>query len=405
MERVNLQQIKNKEISSLVASLDGTSFPSQIIFKELNNKQYVILPGLCDVHVHFREPGFSYKETIKTGSLSASRGGYTTVMTMPNLNPAPDSKENLQVQLDLVKKDGLIEILPYGTITKGQSGKELSDMQELAPFVCAFSDDGRGVQNDEVMESAMLKAKSLDKMIVAHCEDNSLLFGGYIHDGEYAKKHNHKGICSESEYKQIARDIELVKKTGVSYHVCHVSTKESVELIRKAKKEGVDITCETGPHYLILTDNDLKEDGNYKMNPPLRSEEDKLALIEGVLDGTIDMIATDHAPHSLEEKSNGLEKSAFGIVGLETAFALMYTYFVKTNKMTMEKLVLLMSTNPRKRFKVKKNNDFTIFELSEKYKIDRDEFLSKGKNTPFNNLEVYGKCVLTVKDNKVIYQA
>ena len=282
----------------------------------LEKDGYIVMPAFCDVHVHLREPGFSHKETIKSGTMASASGGYTAVCSMPNLNPVPDTMENLQIQLDLISNSAVIDVIPYGAITKGEKGEELSDMEVLAPYVCAFSDDGRGVQNTEMMEKAMLKAKSLGKMIVAHCEDNSLLKGGYIHDGEYAKEHNHKGICSESEYLQIARDIELVKKTGCAYHVCHISTKESVEIIRKAKKDGVDITCETAPHYLILTDKDLKEEGRFKMNPPLRGEEDKLALIEGLKDGTIDMIATDHAPHSAEEKSKGLEKSAFGITGI-----------------------------------------------------------------------------------------
>ena len=369
------------------------------------NDKYLILPGFCDVHVHFREPGFSYKETIKTGSKSASRGGYTTVFTMPNLNPVPDTKENLDKQLEIIKKDALIEVIPYGSITKCQLGQELAEMEDLADSVCAFTDDGKGVQSSELMEKAMLKAKSLNKIIVAHCEDNSLLFKGYIHDGEYAKAHGHRGICSASEYEQVKRDIELVEKTGVSYHVCHVSTKESVEFIRQAKAKGVDVTCETAPHYLILTDKDLQEDGKFKMNPPLRAEEDKKALIEGILDGTIDMIATDHAPHSQEEKSKGLEKSAFGIVGLETAFALLYTELVKKDVITLSKLIDLLVYNPRKRFNLQLNpQDFTIFEVQNLYKIDSNEFLSMGKAMPFEQKEVYGRCKLTVKDGKIIYQ-
>lgn len=405
MNFLDLNKLKNKQVYYVLSNYVNKSFCYPEISTTKLNKQYAILPGFCDVHVHFREPGFSFKETIKTGSRSASRGGYTTVLTMPNLNPTPDCKENLQKQIDIIKKDAICEVIPYGTITKGESGEELSNMQELAPYVLAFSDDGRGVQNSLIMKDAMLKAKSLNKLIVAHCEDNSLLFGGYIHDGEYAKKHNHKGISSISEYKQIERDIELVKETGVSYHVCHISTKESVELIRKAKKEGVDITCETAPHYLVMTENDLKEDGNYKMNPPLRSEQDRLALIEGIKDGTIDMIATDHAPHSVEDKNKGLEKSAFGIVGLETAFPLLYTNLVKTNIITLEKLVELLCVNPRKRFNLElRENDFTIFEISTPYKIDSNEFLSMGRNTPFNGKEVYGRCVLTVNNGKIIYE-
>ncbi len=369
----------------------------------LSSDKYVIIPGLCDVHVHLREPGFSYKETIYTGSRACARGGYTTVFSMPNLNPVPDTIDNLNIQLDIINKDAIIEVIPYGSITKNQQGNELSDMEDLVNKVCAFSDDGRGVQNEDMMEKAMLKAKSLGKIIVAHCEDNSLFNGGYIHKGTYAKEHGHLGICSESEYLQVQRDLELVRKTGVKYHVCHISTKESVDLIRKAKKEGLDVTCETAPHYLILSDKDLKEEGRFKMNPPLRDESDRLALIEGVLDGTIDMIATDHAPHSLEEKSKGLKGSAFGITGIETAFPLLYTYLVKTGIIDLDKLVTLLSVNPRKRFNVK-DNGYSVFEIKTPYKIDENKFISKGKSTPFSNVEVYGKCVLTVMNGKPVYE-
>ena len=398
-----LKQLKNKDLTPIVSNF----YQTDCIFSNfsiLQNK-YLILPGFCDVHVHFREPGFSYKETIKTGSMSASRGGYTTVFTMPNLNPVPDCKANLDKQLELIDKNAVIEVIPYGSITKRQQGKELSNFEEMANYVCAFSDDGKGVQEDSMMEKAMLKAKEVNKIIVAHCEVNALLEGGYIHKGEYAKAHNHRGICSASEYAQIERDIALAKKTGAKYHVCHISTKESVDLIRKAKRDGVDVTCETAPHYLILSDRDLQEDGRFKMNPPLRSEEDKKALIEGVIDGTIDMIATDHAPHSLEEKSKGLEKSAFGIVGLETAFALLYTHLVKKGVITIEKLIDLLCYNPRKRFNLPVNEqDFTIFEVEKEYKIDPEEFLSMGKSTPFENESVYGKCMLTVCDGEIVYQ-
>lgn len=388
--------VKNEEIIALT-----DKFLSQGDLAVSSNK-YVVIPGLMDVHVHLREPGFSYKETIFSGTRASARGGYTTVCSMPNLNPVPDTLDNLKIQLDIIKKDALIEVLPYGAITKGEKGMEIADLEDMKDYVCAYSDDGRGVQANDMMKTAMLKAKAMNKLIVAHCEDNSLLFGGYIHDGKYAKEHGHKGICSASEYKQVERDLELVKETGVSYHVCHVSTKESVDLIRKAKKEGLDVTCETAPHYLILTDSDLKEDGRFKMNPPLRSEEDKKALIEGILDGTIDMIATDHAPHSEEEKSKGLEKSAFGIVGIETAFPLLYTHLVKTKILTIEKLVELLSVNPRKRFGVK-NNGYAVFEIETPYTIDEKDFLSKGKSTPFLGEEVYGRCVLTVMDGKVVY--
>jgi len=363
----------------------------------------VIVPGFCDVHVHFREPGFSYKETIETGSLAAAHGGYTAVMTMPNLKPAPDSKENLKIQLDAIECDAVIPVYPYGTITVGQAGEMISDIEGMAPDVIAFSDDGRGVQTPEIMEEAMLRAKAQGKMIVAHCEDNSLLRGGYIHDGEYAKAHGHKGICSESEYGQIIRDIELVKKTGCKYHVCHVSAKESVEAIRRAKCEGVDITCETGPHYLTMDDSMLEEDGRFKMNPPIRSREDKEALIAGILDGTVDMIATDHAPHSAEEKSKGLAGSLMGVVGLETAFAVLYTKLVLTGTITLEKLIWLLSESPRKRFGVTSDPGFTVFEVGEEYEIDPSDFLSMGKATPFKSWTVRGRCLLTVYGGKAVY--
>ena len=369
-----------------------------------NKDGFSVFPGFCDVHVHFREPGFSYKETVRSGSRAAAHGGYSAVCTMPNLNPVPDSAAALKKQTDIIGKDGVINIYPYGSITKCQMGETLSDMEEMAESAIAFSDDGKGVQSDDMMLEAMKKAKSLGKMIVAHCEDNALLRGGYIHDGEYAKLHGHRGICSESEYGQIARDIELVKKTGVSYHVCHISTKESVDIIREAKAEGVDITCETAPHYLILDDMDLKEEGRFKMNPPLRSREDKLALIEGIKDGTIDMIATDHAPHSAEEKGKGLEKSAFGIVGIETAFPMMYTHFVKTGIIAVEKLIELMSINPRKRFNIPFDGSFTVWDLNKEYKINAEQFLSMGKATPFEGMTVSGECVLTVCRGKIAYR-
>ncbi|MBO5768213.1 MAG: dihydroorotase [Clostridia bacterium] len=367
------------------------------------NKEYIVFPGFCDVHVHFREPGFSYKETVKTGALAAARGGYTAVCTMPNLNPTPDSLKNIMLQKDIIDKDSLINVYPLGTITVGEAGNELSDMEGMRDIAIAYSDDGRGVQSDEMMRSAMQKAKELGKIIVAHCEVNSLLKGGYIHDGEYAKAHNHRGICSASEYEQIARDIELVKEIGCAYHVCHISTKESVEIIRQAKKDGVDITCETGPHYLVLDDSDLQEHGRFKMNPPLRSREDREALIEGILDGTIDMIATDHAPHSAEEKSKGLEKSAFGIVGLETAFPVLYTKLVKSGILTLEKLVDLLCINPRKRFGIPMDNDFTVWETETEFTVDPNEFLSLGKATPFENEKLFGRCVLTVCNGKAVY--
>ena len=365
----------------------------------------VIFPGLCDVHVHLREPGFSYKETILSGTRASARGGYTAVCSMPNLNPAPDSLLNLEKQLEIIRRDACIAVYPYGTITKGQAGESLSDMADMADSVVAFSDDGRGVQSEDMMISAMKKAKSLNKMIVAHCEDNSLLRGGYIHDGEYARTHGHRGICSESEWVQIERDLRLAEEIGCAYHVCHISTKESVEVIRAAKARGVDVTCETGPHYILLDDSVLEEDGRFKMNPPLRSPSDREEILRGVLDGTIDMIATDHAPHSAEEKSRGLEKSAMGVVGIETAFPLLYTNLVKTGIMSLEGLIKLMCDNPRERFNITSDKGFTVFDVGEKYKIEPVDFESKGRATPFEGAEVYGKCLLTVYEGKVVYNA
>ena len=369
------------------------------------SKKYIIVPGLCDVHVHFREPGFSYKETIASGSAAAAHGGYTAVCTMPNLSPVPDCAEHLKAQLDVIDKSAVIEVIPYGAITVGEKGKKLADMEAMSDKVCAFSDDGKGVQNDEMMREAMTAAKRLGKIIAAHCEDNSLLFGGYIHDGEYARMHGHRGISSASEYKQIERDLRLAEETGCAYHVCHISTKESVELIRQAKAHGVNVTCETAPHYLVLCDEDMQEDGRFKMNPPLRSLEDKQALIEGIKDGTIDMIATDHAPHSAEEKGRGLEKSLMGVVGLETAFPVLYTELVKKNIITLERLVELMSFKPKERFGIDTNNDFAVFDISEAYKIDPEDFLSMGRATPFAGREVFGRCLLTVHNEKVVYKA
>ncbi len=369
-----------------------------------------IFPGFADVHVHLREPGFIYKETVKTGTKAAARGGFAHVCSMPNLSPVPDSAENLAVQLKAIEQDAVINVYPYGAITLGEKGEELSDMEGLYKEVIAFSDDGRGVQSENLMRQAMLKAKELDKLIVAHCEDNALLYGGYIHRGEYAAAHGHKGICSESEWGPIKRDIELVKETGVGYHVCHISTKESVELIRKAKAEGVNITCETAPHYLYYSDKDLKESGNFKMNPPIRGEEDKKALIQGICDGTIGMIATDHAPHSAEEKSGGLEKSLNGVVGIETSFPVMYTYFVKTGIITMDRLIELMSTNPGKRFgfetelKAGKPASFTVFDLNCEKIINPSEFLSMGKSSPFEGVKVNAECVMTVVKGEIVWK-
>ena len=366
--------------------------------------EYAIFPGFCDVHVHFREPGFSYKETIRTGSLAAARGGYTAVCTMPNLNPVPDSVENLHRQTEIIRRDAVVHVYPYGAITVGQQGRELAELAGMAPEVIAFSDDGRGVQSDELMEQAMIKAKALGKIIVAHCEVNSLLRGGYIHDGAYAKAHGHRGICSESEYAQIARDLELVKKTGCAYHVCHVSAKESVALIRQAKAEGLDVTCETAPHYLVMDEGFLREDGRFKMNPPLRGPEDRAALIDGLRDGTIDMIATDHAPHSAEEKARGLAGSAFGIVGLETAFPILYTYMVRQNILSLEKLIELLSLAPRKRFGIPMGTDFSVWKLDTKYTIDPERFASMGRATPFTGMEVLGENVMTIAGGKAVWK-
>lgn len=368
-------------------------------------KNKYIIPGFVDVHVHLREPGFFYKESIRTGTLAGAHGGYTTICSMPNLNPPPSNLKNLETQLEIIDEDAVINVIPYGTITKTGNGRsELADMASTAPYVIGFSDDGRGVQTGELMEEAMLIAKELNKPIVAHCEDESLLEGGYIHKGEYAKMHSHRGISSESEWAQVARDVELAAKTGCKYHVCHISTKETVDIIRQAKKSGVDVSCETAPHYLILTDMDLHDEGRFKMNPPIRSAEDREALIDGIKDGTIDMIATDHAPHSFEEKSKGLEKSAFGIVGLETSFALLNTHLVRSGIITPEELIKLMSINPRERFSLSGPKslvegteicDISVLDPTKNWTINSNEFMSKGRATPFDGTEVVGKVVAT----------
>ncbi len=388
-------------MKDITVSVDDSSFRDSVV--DISGKY--IFPGFADVHVHLREPGFSYKETVKTGTAAAAAGGYTALCTMPNLRPAPDSVENLAIQLDIIKNDAVIAVLPFGTITVGQKGESLSDMEGMADNVCGYSDDGKGVQSPEMMKSGMLKARALNKIISAHCEDESLLKNGYIHDGEYAKAHGHRGICSESEWGPIKRDIELIKETGCAYHVCHISTKESVDIIRKAKAEGVNITCETGPHYLTLCDQDLEEHGRFKMNPPLRSASDRDALVLGLIDGTIDMIATDHAPHSGEEKGRGLEKSAMGVVGLETAFPVLYTELVKKGVISLEKLIYLMSEAPRTRFDIDTDVGFTVFDLDESYKIDPNNFKTKGRATPFEGKTVYGKCLMTVYNGKIVHKA
>ena len=388
-----------------MGSVDPSTVDGCVAVSDFSDKDnIVVFPGFCDVHVHFREPGFSYKETVKSGSRAAAHGGYTTVCTMPNLNPVPDSRENLAQQLDIIKRDASVEIIPYGAITVGEMGEVLADLAGMAPDVAGFSDDGRGVQSDAMMEEAMKTAKSLGKIIVAHCEVNSLLRGGYIHDGEYAKAHGHRGICSESEYAQIARDLELVAKTGCSYHICHISAKESVALLREAKKSGLDVSGETGPHYLIMDDSDLREEGRFKMNPPLRAASDREALIEGILDGTLEMIATDHAPHSAEEKSRGLEKSPFGIVGLDFAFPWMYTKLVKTGIIPLEKLIDCLSTNPRRRFGLPQGKSFSIWDLGAEVTVDESFIRSQGKATPILGEKLLGKNLLTVCDGKVVWE-
>lgn len=412
-----------RAINGVMAYTDGRFTPSDIIVEggkvvsispakaPLSENPLYCLPGFTDVHVHLREPGFSYKETIETGTKAAARGGYTRVCAMPNLKPAPDSVEHLQEELDIIRRDAVIEVLPYGAITVNEEGKELSDLAGMAGDVVAFSDDGHGVQNPEMMKAAMIKARELGKLIAAHCEDNALLHGGCIHDGDFARGHGLPGICSESEWGPIARDVELARETGCGYHVCHISTKESVEIIRRAKAEGVNVTCETAPHYLLLTDMDLQDEGRFKMNPPVRSSRDRTALLKGLMDGTIDMIATDHAPHAAEEKAKGLRGSAMGIVGLETAFPLLYTYLVKlTDIITLERLVWLMSDAPARRFgldsglRVGADANLTLWDLNAEYEIDPNDFISMGRATPFEGWKVRGKCVETLYRGNTVWQ-
>lgn len=366
---------------------------------------YMIFPGLCDVHVHLREPGFLYKETIATGTAAGARGGFTALCAMPNLSPVPDSREHLRQETEIISRDAVVRVLPYGAITIGEEGKALSDMEGMAPDICAFSDDGRGVQDAGLMREAMQRAKALGKIIAAHCEDNALLHGGYIHDGAYARAHGHRGISSESEYRQIERDLGLAAETGVSYHICHVSTKEGVELIREAKRSDVDVSAETAPHYLVLSEEDLREDGRFRMNPPLRTRSDREALLEGLADGTIDMIATDHAPHSEEEKSRGLSGSLFGITGLETAFPVLYTELVRTGFLSARELIDRMCLRPRKRFGIPTDGeDYTVFEIGTPYVIDPSDFISKGKSTPFAGRRVFGRCIKTVTGGRTVWQ-
>lgn len=371
----------------------------------------MVAPAFVDVHVHLREPGFGYKERIETGTMAAARGGYSTVCPMPNLNPVPDTVENLKVQQDIIDRDAKIEVLPYAAITMGRKGEELVDVASLHDKVCAFSDDGSGVQVDGMMERAMTEAVKYDALIAAHCEVEELLKGGYIHDGEYAREHGHKGICSESEWAQVKRDIEIAERLGCRYHVCHISTKETVQLVREAKARGAKVTCETGPHYLIFTDMDLEEDARWKMNPPIRSAEDRAALIEGIKDGTIDMIATDHAPHSVEEKSRGLKDSAMGIVGLETAFAALNTHLVKKGVISLEHLVRIMSLNPRKVFRIEgglnigDRADIVLLDTEKQWKVDSTKFYSMGKITMFDRRDMTGDIAMTIHRGKVVYKA
>ena len=392
----------------IISISQGLEAPASAVSIDLHNA--AVFPGFVDVHVHLREPGFSYKETIRTGTLAAARGGFAHVCPMPNLNPVPDSREHLEEQLEIIRRDAVVHVHPYGAITRGGKGETLADLEAMAPDTAGFSDDGRGVQSPELMRSAMAEAKRLDKIIAAHCEDNSLLRGGYIHDGAYAREHGHRGICSESEWGQIARDLELAAETGVKYHVCHVSAKESVQVIREAKARGVDVTCEVGPHYLVYCDEDLQEDGRFKMNPPLRSREDRAALIQGVQDGTIDMIATDHAPHSAEEKGRGLEKSAMGVVGLETSFAACYTHLVRPGLISLEKLVDLMHGAPKRRFGFGTElaegqpADLTVFDLDAKYTVDPETFQTMGRATPFAGAEFAGVCRLTMVGGEIVWE-
>ena len=392
----------------IVSIGDRISCPADAVSIDLHKA--VLFPGFVDVHVHLREPGFSYKETIRTGTLAAAHGGFAHVAAMPNLNPVPDCAAALAVQRAIIEKDALVHVHPYGAVSVGEKGERLADLEGLAPGVIAFSDDGRGVQSESLMREAMMQCRRLGKILAAHCEDNSLLHGGYIHDGAYARAHGHRGICSESEWGPIARDLRLAEETGCAYHVCHVSTKESVALIRAAKRRGVDVTCETAPHYLTFTDEDLQEDGRFKMNPPLRAREDRDALIEGLLDGTIDMLVTDHAPHSREEKARGLEKSAMGVVGLETSFAASYTALVQTGILPLEKLVDLMHGAPMRRFGCGTElaegqpADLTAFDLTKTYTVDPETFLTMGRATPFAGRALTGVCKLTMIGGEPVWK-
>ena len=400
--------IKDNTIVSI-----GISISSNGVDKVFQAQGKYLIPGFVDVHVHLREPGFSYKETVKSGTLAAAKGGYTAVCPMPNINPVPDCVENISVEQEIIDRDAVINVYPFASITKNrQGGGELVDFEALKDMAVGFSDDGTGVQDELVMKQAMTECARLGKIISAHCEVNELLKGGYIHDGEYCKAHNHKGICSASEYEQIERDCRLAEETGVRYHVCHISTKESVDIIRKAKARGVKVTCETGPHYLTMCDEDLLEDGRFKMNPPLRSREDMQALIQGVVDGTVDVIATDHAPHSKEEKSKGLAKSAMGVVGLETSFGVLYSRLVLTGVITLERLIDMMSVKPREIFNLPGGRiaegevaDLALLDLDEEWTVDSNDFVSMGKATPFDGWKLQGKNVLTICKGEIVYEA
>lgn len=391
---------------------DGKVFLSPAVSvteDEIDGK--VILPGLADAHVHLREPGFFYKESIATGSESGARAGYTALFAMPNLNPVPDSLPHLREEQDAISRTAKTGVYPYAALTVGERGEELSAIEELAPHVIGFSDDGRGVQSEALMREAMLRVKACGKVIAAHCEVNDLLRGGYIHDGAYARTHGHKGICSESEWKMVERDVALAEETGVSYHVCHVSAKESVEIIRRAKARGVDVTCETAPHYLLLTEDDLEEDGRFKMNPPIRTAEDRAALVEGLADGTVDMVATDHAPHSDEEKSRGLAGSLMGVIGLEFAFPVLYTGLVATGRISLHRLVEAMSAAPLARFGLPGGDirdgapaDLAVFDLSREWTVRGRDSASKGSSTPFEGMKVRSKNTMTILNGEIIWK-
>ncbi|MCH5228793.1 MAG: dihydroorotase [Muribaculaceae bacterium] len=403
---------KNIFISEGIIKILSDSKPKADSYPSYDLTGKIVIPSLVDMHVHLREPGFSYKETINAGSLAAAAGGFSTVCTMPNLNPTPDSIENLKIQLDIIRRDAHVQVIPFAAITKGRMGKELVDYEALAPFVAGFSDDGSGVQNLDIMKKAMERISKTGKILAAHCEVESLLEGGYIHKGTYAKKYGHPGISSESEWKEVERDIILAEETGCRLHICHISTKESVELVRQAKKNGIDVTCETGPHYLTFSDQDLKDEGRFKMNPPIRGIEDREALREGLIDGTIDVIATDHAPHSMKEKSRGLQKSAMGVVGLETAFPAVYTTMVSSGLMSLQHLIKVMALNPRKILHLPQDTietgneaNITVIDINDSFIVDPENFKSLGKATPYEGLELKSKILMTIYNGKPVFNA